>query len=193
MDVTLLDLWLPILVAAAIVWFASALIWMVMPHHKKDIKKLPDGSAIPEQTRGLEPGLYMWPNCDHGDMKSEAFKQAYNAGPWGSLTVLPGKPSMLRNMGGVFAVYVVIGVFVGYVTSLARPAGAEFAEVFRVAGAVAMASYCLGWMPNALFFGKPGRFWLTDLFDCVIYALITGAAFAWLWPDATGVLDALAP
>ena len=42
MDVTLIDLWLPILVAAVIVWFASALIWMAMPHHKKDIKKLPD-------------------------------------------------------------------------------------------------------------------------------------------------------
>lgn len=186
MDVTVVELWMPIVVSAVVVWITSAIVWMALPHHKKDIKTLPDADTIPNLTRDLKPGVYLWPNCEQN---SEEFKKRFNEGPWGSMTVLPGKPNMLRNMAGVFLVYVVIGVFVAYVTGLAREPGAEFLEVFRVAGAVALASYCLGWMPNALFFGKPGRFWLTDLADCVVYALITGVVFALLWPDAGDAIN----
>ena len=32
----IIDLWLPILVAAVLVWIASALIWTVLPWHKSD-------------------------------------------------------------------------------------------------------------------------------------------------------------
>lgn len=189
--VTVVDLWLPILVSGVVVFVISAAIWMVFPHHKKDVKILPDDSSIPEQTKGLKPGTYMWPNCEGADMKSEEFKKRFNEGPWGSINVLGAKPNMLRNMIASVVVFLVISLFVGYITSLARPAGAEFLEVFRVAGAAAVAAYCLGWMPNAIWFGKPGRFWLTDLVDEVVYAVVTGLVFAWLWPAAEGVGDTL--
>ncbi len=41
----LAPLWLPILVSAAVVFVAAGLAWMALPHHKKDIKTLPDEKA----------------------------------------------------------------------------------------------------------------------------------------------------
>ncbi len=191
MDVSVIDLWLPILVSAVAVFFASAIAWMALPHHNKDIRGLPKDSPIPEHTKGLDPGLYMWPHCaDRAELKSEQFKRRFEEGPWGSLNVT-GKPNMAANMAGVLVVYLVISVFVAYITGLARPAGADFVAVFRVAGPAAMAAYCFGWMPGAIFFAKPGRFWLTDLADSVVYALLTAAIFAALWPGAGGVEEVI--
>lgn len=191
--VSVMELWLPILVSAGVVFVVSALAWMVMPHHKADIKVLPaDKSGLPEMTKGMEAGVYMWPNCSTGEeMKSEAFKQAYKEGPWGVLTVMPSQPSMGRNMGLGMVSYLLISVFVAYLAGEARGPGAEFVEVFQVAGAAAVGIYALGWMPGAIWFGKPARAWVTDLIDCLVYGLITGATFALLWPSAEGAQEML--
>jgi hypothetical protein len=181
----LAQLWLPILVSAVIVFFASFLAWTVLPHHKRDVRALPDEQALTDHLKQLDlaPGTYMWPNCQAaGDMKSEEFKARFAAGPWGTINVLGRRPSVARNLVLVFVFYVVVSVFVAYITSLARAAGAEFLPVFRVAGAVGVLAYCAGSIPNAIFFGKPGRFVLTDFLDGVAYGLLTGATFGVLWP-----------
>ncbi len=185
--VLLTQLWLPIVLSAVFVFVASFIAWMVLPHHKADVKKLPDETAFTGQLSqmNIPPGTYMWPNaCTGEEMKSDEFKQRYAKGPWGSMNVLGRQPSFGMNLMLVFIMYLVMGLFVGYITSLARPAGAEYMAVFRVAGATAVACYCLGSLPNAIFFGKPKRFVMTDLADQVVYALLTAGTFAWLWPDA---------
>lgn len=48
-----LQLWLPILCSTVIVFFASFLAWMVLPHHKKDVNVLPDENALLEQLKKL--------------------------------------------------------------------------------------------------------------------------------------------
>lgn len=181
----LVQLWLPILVSAVIVFFASFLVWMVLPHHKRDVKPLPDEKALTDHLRqlNLAPGTYTWPNCQSAeDMKSEEFKVRFAAGPWGSMSVVGRRPSFARNLVLTFLFYVVVSLFVGYITSLARAAGAGFLPVFRVAGAVGVLAYCAGSIPNAIFFGKPGRFVLTEFLDGVAYGLLTGATFGVLWP-----------
>ena len=45
------SLWLPVLVAAAAVWIASAIVWMALPHHKKDFSKLPSEDGVAEALR----------------------------------------------------------------------------------------------------------------------------------------------
>jgi hypothetical protein len=40
------SLWLPILLSAIAVWVASAINWMVMPHHESDYRKFPDEDAV---------------------------------------------------------------------------------------------------------------------------------------------------
>jgi hypothetical protein len=44
--VALGSLWLPIVLSAVFVWLASALVWMVLPHHRSDWKGLPDEEAF---------------------------------------------------------------------------------------------------------------------------------------------------
>ncbi len=180
-----LQLWLPILVSAVVVFMVSGLVWMVLPHHKKDVKSVPDEKALFSGLEKLDlaPGTYMWPGCQPGqDMKSKEFRARCDAGPWGSMNILSGKPNFGSNLILVFLVYLVVSIFIGYITSLARPAGAAFLPVFRVAGATAVLGYCAGSIPNAIFFGKPGRFVLTDLLDGVVYGLLTAVVFALLWP-----------
>ncbi len=186
MDV-IAQLWLPILVSAVVVFAASALAWMALPHHRKDVKALPDEKAFTDQLAPLKlaPGTYMWPNaCTSDETKSEAFAARLEAGPWGTINVLAAKPSFARNLVLVFVFYLVVSLFVGYITSLARPLGAGFLAVFRVAGAAGVLAYCAGSIPNAIFLGKPGRFVLTDFVDGVVYGLLTGVVFAVLWPGA---------
>ncbi len=185
---TVADLWLPILVSSVAVFFASFLAWMVLPHHKADIKFLPDEKSFDQYLTSLNlaPGTYMWPGCNSADdMKSEEYKQRYAAGPWGSLNVRETQPSFGRNLVLVFICYAVISTFVAYLTSQARSEGATFASVFQVAGATAVLAYCAGQVPGAIFFSKPCRFFCTDMIDGVVYGLITGAVFAWLWPATT--------
>ena len=44
--VPLSSLWLPILIAALLVWIASALFWTVGPHHKHEFAPLPDEDRV---------------------------------------------------------------------------------------------------------------------------------------------------
>ncbi len=73
-------------------------------------------------------------------------------------------------------------MFVGYLAAEARLAGAGFLSVFQVAGATAVLAHCAGSIPNAIFFGKPGRFMATDFVDGRVYGLLTGVLFGLLWP-----------
>ena len=183
----LFSLWLPIVVSAVIVFIASFVVWMVLPYHKKDVKTLPDEKALTDhlKTLNLAPGTYMWPGCQSNqEMKSEEYKSRYDAGPWGSINVVGQKPNFGRNLILTFLFYIVVSIFVGYITTLARSPGEAFLAVFRVAGATAVLGYCAGSIPNAIFFGKPGRFVLTEFVDGVVYGLLTGATFALLWPAA---------
>ena len=184
----LLQLWLPIIVSTVVVFVASSLVWMVLPHHKKDIKVLPDEKLLTEHLKqlGISPGVYMWPGCASSEeMKSEEYKARYESGPWGSLNVHAKKPNFGLNLVLVFVFYLVVSIFVGYIASLARDPGEGFRAVFRVAGATAVLGYCAGSIPGSIFFGKPGRFVLTDFIDNLVYALLTGLLFGWLWPAAS--------
>lgn len=188
--VTIGSLWLAILVASVAVFFASFLAWMVVKHHDKDVQALPDEKALTNHlnTLSLRPGFYMWPNCaNREDMNSQEFKERYAKGPWGNLTVIPQQPSFGRNLLLTFLCYVIVSVFVAYLTGQARGPGAGFMEVFQVAGTAGILAYCAGSIPNAIFFGKPGRFVLTDFVDGVVHGLVTGVVFAWLWPGVEAV------
>lgn len=184
------QLWLPILVSAVVVFAASFLAWMALPHHKQDVKMLPDEPALTNHLKQLNipPGTYMWPNCQSpADQKSAEFKARFESGPWGSMNIVGSRPNFARNLVLTFIFYVVVGTFVGYITANARAAGAAFLPVFQVAGATAVLAYCAGSIPNAIFFGKPGRFVFTEFIDGVVYGLLTGIVFGLLWPAAATV------
>lgn len=203
--ISVIDLWLPIVVSAAAVWVASALAWMALPHHHGDLKQLPNEDGVMDAVRRLRiaPGLYFFPHmkeCNKAKMDPAA-KEKFEKGPHGLLQIWPpdafGK--MGRNMILSFIHYVIVGVFIAYLASMALsgtsdPASAslggiastrpDFMQVFRFTGTAGIMAYTLAQIPKDIWFGTPTRNILSCLVDGIAFGLITGAIFGWLWPSA---------
>ena len=176
------DLWLPIVVSAAIVWVASAIMHMVMPHHKSEHAGVQDEGRLNDALAGLAPGMYVFPFGTMADMKKPEFVEKMKKGPNGVLTIWPGPVNMGRNLVLMLVFYLVVGVFVAYVGSHTIVAGAEYLAIFRVAGAMAFMAHGLGWIPHMVWYQGKG-FWAYT-FDALVYALLTAGTFGWLWPAA---------
>lgn len=190
MVVELTSLWLPILLSAVAVFILSSLAWTALPHHHGDMKKLPNEDAMMAAVRAqnAQPGIYFFPHMkDCNKAKTdEAAKAKFENGPHGMLHVWPASAfgKMGRNMVLSFLFYLVTGLFIAYLGTLALPGGSEFMKVFQVTGTAGLLAYCFATIPGAIWFGTPLRNVVTCLVDGVVYALATGAIFAWLWPGA---------
>jgi hypothetical protein len=197
MDVSLLELWAPILLSAVVVFIASSLAWMVLPHHKADWKTLPSEGGFLEGLRShnVPPGQYMFPCASPKDMKDPEKKKLYESGPHGTLCVLAKAPNMGKNLILTFIFYLVVGLFVAYIGRLAlrgMPA-ADYMDVFRVTGTAAVMAYCLGFIPGSIWFGRKARSTVMDIIDGVVYGLLTAGVFGWLWPKAEAAIPAMPP
>ncbi len=181
------SLWLAILLSAVIVWFASAAIWMLLPHHKTDYKRLPDEDAARQTLRpqNLPPGQYNIPHMTSMKaMQEPEAKRKFDEGPVAFITVLPnGAPPMGRNMALSFVFFLVVGLFVAYVAGRTLTPGAEYLAVFRLTGVVAWAAYGFAVIQDAIWFGRPWSSVIKALFDAFVYALLTAGVFGWLWPS----------
>jgi hypothetical protein len=180
------ELWLPILVSAVLVFVASSLVWMVLPHHKSDARRLPDEAAAIDVLgkQGLKPGLYRFPWADSmAEMKDPAYVEKLNKGPVALLTVVKSGPfNMGRQLGLWTAYLVVVGIFVAYVTGRHLAPGVHYLAVFRLAGTAAFLAYSGAQLPSAIWWGKPLNVALKETADGLLYALLTAGAFGWLWP-----------
>lgn len=183
--VSIPSLWLPILVATVLVFVASSLVWMVLPHHKSDTRRLPDETAAVDVLgkQGLMPGLYRFPWANSmAETKDPAFLEKLK-GPVGLLTVMPSSAYNMGRSMGLWAVYlVVVGVFVAYATGRALGPGADYLAVFRLAGTVAFLTYSGALLPASIWWGKPLGVTLKEIADGLLYGLLTAGAFGWLWP-----------
>lgn len=187
----LAQLWIPILASAAAVWIASAVVWMAMPHHKKDMIKLPDQEGFISALRAMNipPGNYGIPHgCGGEGMKDPVMKEAWEKGPLGHMTLWKTPVSMGRNMIITFLAYLAISTLMAYVgwTALGPAApGETFLHTFRVMGAMGVAAYAFSIIPGMTWFGAYGRAIIMSMIDGIAYGLITGAIFAALWPTLT--------
>ena len=182
--VTIVSLWLAILVSAVLVWIASALVWMVLPHHKKEFRALPDEEAARATlgSQNLSPGIYNIPHADsQEEMKDPEFVKKWEDGPVAFVTILPA-PNMGKNLAKTFLFYLLVGVMVAYLTSRTLPAGADYMQVFRIAGTTAWLAYGFAYFQDGVWFGKPWSSVIKALIDALIYALLTAGVFGWLWP-----------
>ncbi len=172
-------LWMPIVVSAVLVWFASFLMHMVLPHHKGEFKGLPDEPKALAALEGVQPGQYMFPWGSMADMKNPEFIAKQEKGPCGHMTIWAGRVNMGKNMMLSLLFYLVVSVFVAYLSSHAIPAPEPFMKILQIAGCAAFMAYGLGMIPHMIWFQVKG-FW-SYLFDNLVYALITGAVFGWMW------------
>ncbi|HET7108006.1 MAG TPA: hypothetical protein VFI38_14435 [Candidatus Acidoferrum sp.] len=180
-------LWLPILVSAVFVFIASSIMHTVLTYHKSDCHQLPDEDKLLAALRGagLQRGLYMFPYCDPKDMKSPAMQEKYKQGPIGMMTVFPpGPPVLPKFLAMWFAYCLMISVFVAYIAAHSTSHYSTFLVIFRNAGFAALLAYGVANLSNGIWKGQPWSMTIKEAVDGVVYAAVTGAAFAWLWPRA---------
>ncbi|HJT70591.1 MAG TPA: hypothetical protein VJ731_10350 [Terriglobales bacterium] len=179
-------LWLPILLSSLIVFFASSLFHMILPFHRSDYRKLPDEEKLLDTMRatGVTPGrVYVFPFTSHRDMKSPEAIEKFKRGPVGMLTIRPsGAPNMGQFLGQWFVYLVIVSIFVAYLTGRTRQPGTEFLEVFRISSTTAFLGYSLALFQNAIWRGETWGVTIKHVIDGLIYALLTGVVFGWLWP-----------
>ncbi len=181
------SLWIPVLVSAAASWIASAIIWMALPHHKSDFRKLPDEGAATDALRklGLTPGQYLLPFMgDHSKMKDPAYLKRLEEGPLVFFRVKqPGIPKMGPQLIAYFVYCFVVSFVTGYIARHTLNYGAERLIVFRLTGTVAMGFYGLALIPESIWMWRPWSVTWKNVVDSIIYGLLTGAVFAMLWPS----------
>ena len=179
---TIVSLWLPILVSAALVFVASALVWTALPWHKSDFLKTANEESVRAALRGLAPGFYLLPYVmDRDALKNPEVQQKWQEGPNAYITVIPnGMQKMGAKLIASFVYYIVVGIICAYVVSRTIGPGGDYLSVFRIAGTVAFIAYGIAYIQDSIWFGRPWAITGKNLFDALIYSLLTGGAFGWL-------------
>src|SRR5260370_27675438 len=134
--VPLTALWLPVLLAAVIVFVASFIMHMVLPYHRSDYQRLPDEDKLMAALRaaGVKRGLYVFPFCMPKEMKSPAMIEKYKQGPVGMMTIFPSRPPVMPQFLTMWSAYCLIIAFLSaYLTGPTVAPRPPHLAVFRVA------------------------------------------------------------
>lgn len=185
--VTLGALWLPIVVSAVAVFVAGFLAWMVLPHHRSDWGQLPDEEGFANEVNRqspMAPGQYSFPYAaTAADWKAEAFAAKMKRGPVGFLVLrAAGNIGMGKSLAIQMVYCLLLSLMIAYVTGRCLPAGADYLDVFQVAGTVAILAHAGALPVNANWFGHSWSSTLKGIVDGIVYGLLTAGVFGWLWP-----------
>ena len=180
------SLWLPVVASAVAVWIVSAILHMVLKYHRADYRQLADEDGVRAALRksAPAPGVYVTPYCeDMSKMKDPAFLKHYEEGPVALLTVLPNRtPNLGKNLVQWLLFCFLVSFTTGYVARHCLTFGADGLEVLRITGVVAFLGYGYGYFQDAIWKAIPWSNSLRGLIDALVYALVTGLVFRFLWP-----------
>ena len=179
-------LWLPIVLSAVLVFVASSLLHMVLKFwHSPDYRGFSNEDEVGAAIRkgGAAAGMYILPYCKPEAMQQPEMIEKFKAGPVGFVYLRqPG----LMNMGKFLGQWFVFCLFVAFLCALLAvhvlPRGADHRLVFHVVGLAALLGHAMGSLPNAIWWGQPWRSAVKHAIDGLVYAIITGLTFAWMWP-----------
>lgn len=182
---SLTALWLPILLSAVAVFFASSLIHMVSPWHKGDYPKLANEDALADAVRPLDlpPGDYLVPRpSGAADMKSPAFQEKVNRGPNLIVTVIRNGPRpMGKYLAGWFVYILVVTLFAAYIGVCIADAGDRHSAIHSL-GITAFIGYTLALWQMSIWYHRKVSTTLKSTVDGIIYAAVTFFIFAAVWP-----------
>ena len=185
--VSVMSLWLPILLAAVLVFVVSSIIHMFLKYHQTDFSGLANEDGVMDALRpfNIPPGDYVTPHAGSTEaMKSPEFTEKCDKGPVVFMTVLPNGPvQMGSSLAQWFGYCIVVGLFAGYVASRAVGPEPHYLDVFRFVGTVAFAGYGLALMQNSIWYKRNWSATLKSMFDALVYSLVTAGTFGWLWPS----------
>ena len=184
--VSIMSLWMPIVLAAVVVFFASFLLHMALGYHNSDFAKLPGEEAAMDALRSIQipAGDYMMPHAgSNAERKDPAFIERMKRGPSAMMTVMPsGPPAMGALLGQWFVFSIVINVFAAYLTGRTLTSGASYLEVFRLVGTIVFMGYAVALWHDSIWFRRAWSTTIKYTVDGLIYGLLTGGVFGWLWP-----------
>jgi hypothetical protein len=176
---------LPIVLSAVLVFVLSSIIHMVLGYHNRDYTPLPNEEAVRAAIRSGNPAprQYIIPYCAPKELDSIETKRKLMEGPVAVLNLKPTGPARMGPSLVQWFVYaLVISVFLAYLAGRALPAGTPYLEVFRLVGTAGFLAYAAGQLPAAIWMGKPWSVAWKEVFDGLLYGLVTAGAFGWLWP-----------
>lgn len=186
--VELTQLWLPILLSAVFVFIASSIIHMALGYHRSDYRQLPAEERVLEVMRaeGVRPGSYSFPWAPTPkEMTSDEVKAKYASGPVGIMTVLPnGVPNIGKHLAFWFGFSLLVSLFAAYIAGRTLAPGTDYLQVFRVTSVTAFLAYGFGEISDSIWKGQRLGITFKNLVDALIYGLLTGGVFGWLWPPA---------
>ena len=184
-----MQLWLPIVLSAVILFIASSVIWMFAPHHKTEWKEPPQVDALRTFLRqsGITAGAFVFPHMTAADRADKAkaaekMKQA-EEGPAGVLFLrAPGPMGMGRMMVQQFVFFLVVAALIALLDVHMMDRGTVYLAVFKRDAIIAFLTFGLGTAPESIWFARPWKsFWLQAI-DAAIYAGLLAGTFGWLWP-----------
>ncbi len=179
-------LWMPILISAVLVFLVSSILHMVLKYHQKDYRQLPKEDATLASLReaGLTPGMYHFPHCaTPKEMGEPEMVEKCTRGPVGVLTIFPNGPMKMGKYLVLWFLYaVLVSVLVAYLAGRTLSSGTDYMAVFRFAGTVAFMAYGIGPIVDSIWKGVPWSGTVKNVFDGLVYSLVTAGAFGWLWP-----------
>jgi len=182
------SLWLPVVVSAVAVWLVSAVLHMVLKYHRADYKQLSDEEGIGHTLRkaASAPGVYVIPYCaDMSQMKDPAMLKKYEEGPIALITVMRnGVPKMGKNLVQWFLFCFLVSFVTGYVARHTLGFDTDPLTILRITGTVAFIGYGFGYFQDSIWKAIPWSNSLRGLCDAVVYGLVTGLVFRFLWPGA---------
>jgi hypothetical protein len=187
MSVSVSELWLAILLAGMLCWVASALIHMLIKYHNADYKELAneDAVSVALAEKYPTPALYTLPYCSDMKAMGEAhMQQKFNAGPVAMITIMPnGMPPMGKLLTQQILFFIFGSFFIGYLASISIAVNTDFMTVFRPVFVAAFLTYGWAQIPLSIWMGQPWSNCIRYLIDALIYAAVTAATFAFLWPN----------
>ncbi|MAE65205.1 MAG: hypothetical protein CMJ18_13120 [Phycisphaeraceae bacterium] len=171
---------LPIVLSGVAIFFASFLSWMVLQLHRSDWIKLSceDDFLASARQWNLSPGNYMFPGCDSPkDMQSDEYKQKFEAGPTGVITVFT-KMGMGPKLGLTMLYFLGVNAGLAFLASRALPPDATFGTVFVFVGSAGVMIFLGAIVQHAIWFRN--RI-VGHIVESIAYGAIAGVIFGALW------------
>ena len=160
----------------------SSAIWVVFKWHNSDYTRIDREEDARAALKGSKPGFYLLPFCvDFSEMAKPDMQQKFSDGPIAYITVAPnGMPSMGPKMLSMIAYFLLVSVLCAYMVTRTMAPDADYLSVFRIAGTVAFIANGFAVIPESIWFSRPWSMTVKNIFDALIYGLLTGGVFGWL-------------
>ena len=90
--------------------------------------------------------------------------------------------SDILRYAAILIIIIVVGLFAGYLGSATLASGTDYLHVFQVVGTAAFLAYSGAVWQEVIWMGSKPTNALKAIADGLLYGLLTGGVFGWLWP-----------